>query len=430
MERRRFLAGAGAVTAGAVVATGPGTPGQAVPGIRRVATGLDVLVDSGFAALAGQRVGVVSNPTGVDSAYRHLVDLMHESGGVRVVAAFGPEHGFRGSAQAGGSEGTGTDARTGITVYDAYGASQAKWESLFTTAGVDTVVFDIQDVGARFYTYIWTMYTSMVAAARVGKRYVVLDRPNPVGGRARGPMMTPAFTSGVGLKEIVQQHGMTVGELARFFNAEFLPTDAGRPVELEVVRCRNWKRDRLAADTDLPWVMPSPNMPTPDTALVYPGTCLFEGVASITEGRGTCRPFELIGGLADDFDHHWGDRLNARNLPGVEFREAYFSPTAAGQKPALLNKLCAGVEVKVVDRSAYDPIRTAVAMLVEARKYPAFAWRFDSYDAVRPYWVDKLTGSPRLRTMIDAGAEVDDVVGAWADELAAFERQRRPYLLH
>ncbi|WP_192579722.1 exo-beta-N-acetylmuramidase NamZ domain-containing protein [Micromonospora sp. AMSO31t] len=430
MERRRFLAGAGAVTAGAVVATGPGTPGQAVPGIRRVATGLDVLVDSGFAALAGQRVGVVSNPTGVDSAYRHLVDLMHSSGSVQVVAAFGPEHGFRGSAQAGGSEGTGTDARTGITVYDAYGASQAKWESMFTSAGVDTVVFDIQDVGARFYTYIWTMYTSMVAAARVGKRYVVLDRPNPVGGRARGPMMTPAFTSGVGLKEIVQQHGMTVGELARFFNTEFLPADAGGPVDLEVVRCRNWKRDRLAADTDLPWVMPSPNMPTPDTALVYPGTCLFEGVASITEGRGTCRPFELIGGLADDFDHHWGDRLNARNLPGVEFREAYFSPTAAGQKPALLNKLCAGVEVKVVDRAVYDPIRTAVAMLVEAHKYPAFAWRFDSYDAVRPYWVDKLTGSPRLRTMIDAGADVDDVVGAWAAELAAFERKRRPYLLY
>ncbi|MFE9690085.1 exo-beta-N-acetylmuramidase NamZ domain-containing protein [Micromonospora sp. NPDC005806] len=430
MKRRRFLTSAGAVAAGAVAAAAPGTAGHAVPGIRRVATGLDVLVDSGFAALAGQRVGVVSNPTGVDSAYRHLVDLMHGSGSVQVVAAFGPEHGFRGSAQAGGSEGTGTDARTGITVYDAYGASQAKWESLFTQADVDTVVFDIQDVGARFYTYIWTMYTSMVAAARVGKRYVVLDRPNPVGGRAYGPMMTPAYTSGVGLKEIVQQHGMTVGELARLFNAEFLPADAGRSVELDVVQCRNWKRELLAADTDLPWVMPSPNMPTPDTALVYPGTCLFEGVASITEGRGTCRPFELIGGLAGDFDYHWGDRLNARNLPGVEFREAYFTPTSAGQKPALLNKLCAGVEVKVVDRAAYDPIRTVVAMLVEARRYPAFAWRVDSWDTARPYWVDKLTGSPRLRTMIDAGAEVDDVVGAWADELAAFERRRRPYLLY
>nr|WP_240944267.1 exo-beta-N-acetylmuramidase NamZ domain-containing protein [Micromonospora thermarum] len=186
------------------------------------------------------------------------------------------------------------DLRTGITVYDAYGASQATWESMFAQADVDTVVFDIQDVGARFYTYIWTMYTSMLAAARVGKRYVVLDRPNPIGGRAYGPMMTPAYSSGVGLREIVQQHGMTVGELARLFTTEFLPA-AGRSVDLHVVRCRHWKRDRLAADTDLPWVMPSPNMPTSDTALVYPGTGLFEGVASITEGRGTCRPFELIG---------------------------------------------------------------------------------------------------------------------------------------
>lgn len=428
MKRRTLLAGA--IATGAAGATAAAGPADAAPGVRHVETGLDALVASDFALLAGQRVGVISNPTGVDAAYRHLVDLMHESGRVQLVAAFGPEHGFRGSAQAGGSEGTGIDARTGITVYDAYGASQAKWEQLITQSGVDTLVFDIQDVGARFYTYVWTMYDSMVAAARLGRRYVVLDRPNPIGGRAYGPMMTPAYTSGVGRKEIVQQHGMTVGELARFFNAEFLPDEAGRSVDLHVVKCRKWKRDKFAADTDVPWVMPSPNMPTPDTALVYPGTCMFEGVASITEGRGTTRPFELIGGLAEDFDYHWCDRLNARNLPGVVFREAYFSPTAAGQKPALLNKLCAGVEVRVVNRTVFDPIRTGVAMLVEAAKYPAFAWRRDSWDAERPYWIDKLTGSPRLRTMIDAGADVDDVVGAWADELAEFERRRRPYLLY
>ncbi|HZN18091.1 MAG TPA: DUF1343 domain-containing protein, partial [Micromonosporaceae bacterium] len=409
----------GRVTGASAGPVGPGLLPR-VP----VRTGLDQLVDSGFATLAGQRVGVISNPTGVDRSYRHLVDLMHASGLVQITGVFGPEHGFRGSAQAGGSEGTGIDARTGLTVYDAYGATQTKWAELYGRAGVDTVVFDIQDVGARFYTYIWTMYDSMVAAARTGRRYVVLDRPNPVGGRAYGPMMTPAYTSGVGKREIVQQHGMTVGELARFFNGEFLPGTAGQPVELEVVACRMWRGGLLAGDTDVPWVMPSPNMPTPDTALVYPGTCMFEGVASISEGRGTTRPFELVGG--PEMDYHWGDRLNALNLPGVEFREAYFTPTFS----KFTNRLCAGVEVKVTDQSAYDPVRTGVAMLVEARRDPSFVWRFDAFDPVRPYWVDKLSGSPRLRTMIDAGASVDDAVGAWQEELAAFVARRQPYLLY
>jgi uncharacterized protein YbbC (DUF1343 family) len=374
------------------------------------------------AALTGQRVGVISNPTGVDRAYRHLVDLAHADGRVRIAGVFGPEHGFRGSAQAGGSEGTGVDARTGLTVYDAYGASQAKWAELYTRAGVETVAFDIQDVGARFYTYIWTMYDSMAAAARLGLRYVVLDRPNPIGGRAYGPMMTTPFTSGVGKKEIVQQHGMTVGELADFFNGEFLPVEAGARVTLDVVACRGWISNMMAGDTDVPWVLPSPNMPTPDTALVYPGTAMFEGVASISEGRGTTRPFELVGGPG--LDYHWSDRLNAAGLPGVAFREAYFTPTFN----KFVGQLCAGVEVKVTDQRAFDPIRTGVAMLVEARKYPSFAWRADASDPQRPYWIDKLSGSARLRSMVDAGAPADEVVGAWGAELAAFDARRRPYL--
>jgi uncharacterized protein YbbC (DUF1343 family) len=165
-------------------------------------------------------------------------------------------------------------------------------------------------------------------------------------------------------------------------------------------------------------------MPTPDTALVYPGTGMFEGVASLSEGRGTTRPFELIGGPG--FDYHWSDRLNALGLPGVRFREAYFTPTFN----KFTNVLCNGVEVRVTDQRAYDPIRTGVAMLVEARRYPAFVWRVDAFDPQRPHWIDKLTGSTRLRTMIDAGATVDEVVGAWRDELAAFEARRRPYLLY
>ncbi|HYO55163.1 DUF1343 domain-containing protein [Archangium sp.] len=434
LSRRRVIALGGGAAVGAVACAadvGPANPEQDKPGLRPrfpVRTGLDRLVEGGFAALAGERVGVISNPTGVDGRYSHLVDLMHaharDTGGLTIGGVFGPEHGFRGSAQAGGSEGTGLDARTGLTVYDAYTASQATWETLYQRADVQTVVFDIQDVGSRFYTYIWTLYDSMVAAARRGLRYVVLDRPNPAGGKAYGPMMTTRFTTAVGKKEIVQQHGMTVGELARFYNDEFLPTDAGRQVELEVIECGGWVPNMMGADTDVPWVMPSPNMPTPDTALVYPGTGMFEGVASLSEGRGTTRPFELIGGPG--FDYHWSDRLNAANLPGVSFREAYFTPTFN----KFANKLCAGVEVKVTDPHAFDPIRTAVAMLVEARKFPAFVWRTDSWDAARPHWIDKLSGSERLRTMIDAGASTDEIVGAWSDELAEFDARRRPYLLY
>jgi uncharacterized protein YbbC (DUF1343 family) len=262
----------------------------------------------------------------------------------------------------------------------------------------------------------------MVAAARLGLRYIVLDRPNSIGGRAYGPMMTPGYTTWVGKKEIVQQHGMTVGELARFYNGEFLPAAAGRPVSLEVIACQGWIGRLRAGDTDVPWVLPSPNMPTPDTAVVYPGTGMFEGVATLSEGRGTTRPFELIGGPG--FDYHWCDAVNAHNLPGVEFREAYFTPTFS----KFVNQACAGVEVKVTDQAAFDPIRSAVTMLVEARKVPAFAWRNDG--GAVPFWIDKLTGSSRLRTMIDAGAGADEVVGAWRAELEAFDARRRRYLLY
>jgi len=247
---------------------------------------------------------------------------------------------------------------------------------------------------------------------------VVLDRPNPVGGTPKGPLMTPDYSSGVGKREIVQQHGMTVGELARYYRGEFIEPE----LALEVVGCKGWRREMVAGDTDLPWVMPSPNMPTPDTALVYPGTGMFEGVADISEGRGTTRPFELIG--SPDLDYHWCDRLNERNLEGVEFREAYFSPTFH----KFQGRLCAGVEVKVTDPQVFDPVATGVAMFIDARG--KFTWRKDAWDPVRPFWIDKLTGSPRLRTMIDAGAGLEDVVAAWTGELSAFTKQREKYLLY
>ncbi|HWS37770.1 MAG TPA: DUF1343 domain-containing protein [Actinoplanes sp.] len=402
MNRRALLAGGAGILL--PIPIDLGTP---------LRTGLEKLADDGWAAVRGDKIGIIANPTAVDGDYRHLVDRMHADR-VTIGGIFGPEHGFRGSAQAGGSEGTGKDARTGLTVHDAYLATPAEWERMFTTAGVRTIVFDIQDVGARFYTYIYTLYDSMAAAARLGMRYVVLDRPNPTGGTAYGPMMTDGFTSGVGRLKIVQQHGMTVGELARFYNGEFL---SGK-VRLEVIPCQGWNGRMTGRELDLPWVLPSPNMPTPDTALVYPGTGMFEGVATLSEGRGTTRPFELIGGPG--FDYHWCDRMSALDLPGVRFREAYFTPTFN----KFAGKLCAGIEVKVVDPRRYDPIRTAVHMLVEARRSPAFAWRVDG----AKYFIDLLTGSSRLRTMIDAKASAADVIGAWSGELAAFDRRRKPYL--
>lgn len=428
VDRRRLLATAAATGALAVPlvsgSTASATAGRG-PRSRRVLTGAERAARDDWRILAGRKVGVVTNPTGVLTNLRSIVDEMHESGKVDVRGVFGPEHGFRGTAQAGESEGTHEDPRTGITVYDAYGATTDDLVTMYREAGVDTVVFDIQDVGARFYTYVWTMYTAMKAAVETKARFVVLDRPNPVGGVARGPMMTEAFTSGVGAEAIVQAHGMTVGELARYFDREFLPDDTGgRLTELQVVEVTGWRPSTLYADTGLPWVMPSPNMPTPDTALLYPGTGMFEGT-NLSEGRGTTRPFELIG--APYVDHRLAERLTARRIPGVEFREAYFTPTFSKHE----GKVCGGVQVGVTDAARLDPVLVGVEMLVALEAlYPDFAWRYDDYDPKRPYWIDKLTGSTRLRTQISGGASVATVVGAWQRELAAFERRRRPHLLY
>ncbi|MFE4331128.1 exo-beta-N-acetylmuramidase NamZ domain-containing protein [Streptomyces sp. NPDC056831] len=415
LSRRGLLAAGGAVGALAATAAGTGvataapTPGK---GHGRVRTGFDRLAADGYALLKGQKVGVVTNPTGITSDVRHIVDVMHPDERVNLVAVFGPEHGFRGTAQAGGSEGRYDDPATGLPVYDTYLKSGQPLADVFTASGVDTVVFDIQDAGARFYTYIWTLYDCMEAAALAGKRFVVLDRPNPVTGRAAlGPVLDPAFSTFVGRREISQAHGMTVTELALLFNKEYL----ARPVDLRIVKMSGWKRADFFDTTGLPWVPPSPNMPTPDTALVYSGTCLFEGT-NLSEGRGTTRPFELLG--AEGIDHRWAAAANALGLPGVAFREAYFAPTFS----KFQGRTVGGVQLHVQDREAFDPVRTGIALLVTAKRtWSGFAWRSDN-------WIDKLTGNTRVRTMIDAGADTDEVVGAWAEDLAAFRAVRKRYL--
>ncbi|MEW2085374.1 DUF1343 domain-containing protein [Streptomyces sp. NPDC005283] len=416
LSRRGLLAAGGA--AGALAATSGSAaarPGASVARSGdggRVRTGFDRLAADGYARLSGQRVGVVTNPTGITRDVRHIVDVMHADDRVDIVAVFGPEHGFRGTAQAGGSEGRYNDPATGLPVYDTYLKSGQPLADIFTASGVETIVFDIQDAGARFYTYIWTLYDCMQAAALAGKRFVVLDRPNPVTGRAAlGPVLDKAFATFVGREPISQAHGMTVTELAELFNGEFLT----KPVELETVRMSGWRRSDFFDGTGLPWVPPSPNMPTPDTALVYSGTCLFEGT-NLSEGRGTTRPFELLG--AEGIDRKWAEAVNALRLPGVRFREAYFAPTFS----KFQGKTIGGVQLHVHDRKSYDPVRTGIALLVTAKRtWSGFAWRPDN-------WIDKLTGSAKVRTMIDAGAGTDEVVGAWQSELTAFRAVRKGYL--
>lgn len=430
LSRRGVLGLAGAIgSAGALGAAGPlrsagatgsdaggaGGAAGATAAAGRVRTGFERLAADGYAALAGQKVGVVTNPTGITADARHLVDVLHADERVDLVAVFGPEHGFRGTAQAGDSEGASRDPATGLPVYDTYDKSGQKLADVFTAAGIDTVVFDIQDVGARFYTYIWTLYDCMRAAALAGKAVVVLDRPNPVGGRrAAGPVLERPYASFVGREPIALAHGMTAAELARLFNGEFL-TD--RPVTLRTVAMSGWRRESFFAETGLPWVPPSPNMPTPDTALAYAGTCLFEGT-NLSEGRGTTTPFEVVG--AEGIDRRWAEAANALGLPGVWFREAYFTPTFSKH----VGKVCGGVRLIVHDREAFDPVRAGIGLLITARRvWSGFGWRAD-------HWIDRLTGSDRVRTLVDAGADVDEVAGDWAAGLARFGAVREGYLLY
>jgi uncharacterized protein YbbC (DUF1343 family) len=428
LTRRGLLGGGAAAGLGILAGGAPLTPAAAAASATsaaragRVRTGFEVLHAGGYRELRGQKVGLISNPTGVVDDLRHAVDVMHESDDVELIAAFGPEHGFRGSAQAGGSEGDTEDPRTGLPVYDLYAKPVAKYAEYFTKSGIDTVLFDIQDVGARFYTYIWTMYNTMKASVISGTRVVVLDRPNPLGGKqATGPVLHPEHASGVGLDALCQQHGMTIGELARLFNAEFLTRDGGKPADLTVIRMTGWRRGQFFDETGVPWVLPSPNMPTLDTAFVYPGLGMFEGT-NLSEGRGTTRPFETIG--APYVDWRWSDALNALDLPGVRFREAYYVPTFSKHQ----GQECAGVQTYVTDRASFDPIRTGVAMIVTAKRlYPnGFAWR----ESRPPFFIDKLTGNEQVRTDIDAGKDPDAVVAGWQGELSEFREMRSRYLLY
>jgi uncharacterized protein YbbC (DUF1343 family) len=388
----------------------------------RVETGLERLLrDDGYARLCRAPSGLIVHPASVTGDLRPATDALLDRG-VSLRALFGPQHGARGEKQDNMVESAhGVDPRSGLPVHSLYSETRRPTPEMLE--GLELLLFDLQDVGVRVYTFVWTMALAMEACAEAGVRFVVLDRPNPVGGRVReGPVLRPGFESFVGLQPVPLRHGLTAGELARW-----LVGIRGIDVELEVLPCRGWERDDLWEDTGLPWVLPSPNLPTPDSCLVYPGTVLLEGT-NLSEGRGTTRPFELVGAPWLD-PWRLARQLEEAALPGLRPRPCWFEPTF--QKHA--GEVCGGVQLHVADPRAFRAVHATVALLAAAREQAPehFAWRSPpyEYEEIRPP-IDILWGSEALRRGVDAGAGADEILAGVDEELDAFEAEVEPYLLY
>jgi uncharacterized protein YbbC (DUF1343 family) len=387
-----------------------------------VKTGLEILFESKLGLLDGSRVGLIANPASINPRFQHAADLFHQHPQINLTALFGPQHGIRGETQDNMIEWqTFRDSRTGLPAYSLYGETRKPTPEML--ADVDVLAFDIQDVGTRVYTFIYTMALAMEAARECGKRFIVLDRPNPIGGvQIEGNILEPEFQSFVGMFPIPMRHGMTIGELALMFNREF-----GIGCELEVVKMEGWRRSMWSEETRLPWVMPSPNMPTVDTAVVYPGSVMFEGT-NVSEGRGTTRPFEIIGAPFIEPDELI-EELMRDNPPGVVFRPLHFQPTFH----KFAGELCGGIQHHVIDRNAFKPVITGVTVISAIRRlYPdRFEWKQPPYEYVYdklPF--DVINGSSRLREQIEAGTPLAEIEGSWRDGLSEFAEGRETCLLY
>ena len=389
---------------------------------RKVVLGLEALCESRTDLIKGSRVGLVCNQASVDHSLNHSADILKGVEGVNLTALFGPQHGIRGDLQDNMIETPHTkDAETGLPVYSLYSETREPTEEMLRD--VDVIVCDLQDVGCRIYTFVYTMANCMRVARKLGKRFVVCDRPNPIGGLAvEGNILEQEFESFVGQYPLPTRHGMTSGELARMFNEHW-----GIGCDLEVVPLEGWTRDLWFDETDIPWVLPSPNMPTLDSATVFPGTVHLEGT-QLSEGRGTTRPFELVGApyvFAAELARH----LEAQNLPGVKFRPTNFQPTF--QKHSGVT--CGGVQIHVLEREAFKPVLTGVSIVKACFDLygDSFQWKEPPYEYVfdkNPF--DVISGTDRLRKAFERGVSLEELELSWREGLDIFQSKRENFLLY
>lgn len=392
-------------------------------GRTRVLTGLDRLLKQWPRKLNGARVGLLVHPASVNRFLEHAITVALRSKRFTLINLFGPQHGLRGETQDNMIEWEGyRDKKTGLPVYSLYG--RVRKPSPDMLKDIDALIIDLQDVGSRYYTFIWTMDLCLQACHEKGKSVVILDRPNPLGGiLSEGPLLKEGYSSFVGLRPLPVRHGMTIGEIALYLKESFYPS-----LDIHIITMRNWKRNMWFDQTGLPWVMPSPNMPTLDTATVYPGQCLLEGT-NLSEGRGTTRPFEVFGSPFID-PERLIKRLREFKLAGVVFRPLYFKPTF--HKYA--GELCGGSQIHVTDRGSFRPFKTGVAIIKAVYElFPeGFQWKGPPYEyETKKMPIDILTGSERVRRDIENGVSLKEMEGWWKEECLYFEEKvRRSYLLY
>jgi uncharacterized protein YbbC (DUF1343 family) len=387
-----------------------------------VKLGLEKILNERLDVLKDIRVGLICNQASVNHKFQHAADLFHENEQINLVKLFGPQHGIRGDVQDNMIETSHSiDTTTGLPIYSLYSETREPTEEMLSE--LDALVFDLQDVGGRVYTFIYTMANSMIACSKYGKKMFVLDRPNPIGGIVvEGNTLEKGHESFVGQYPIPMRHGLTVGELAKLFNREFEIN-----CELEVITMNGWERAYFYDETDAPWVMPSPNIPTVDTTVVFPATVFFEGT-QVSEGRGTTRPFEIVGAPYIDAKQY-ADTLESLELEGVVFRSINFLPTF--QKH--MGQTCGGVFVHVLDREMFEPVITGLAMVKTiVDLYPnEFEWKNTPYEYVfdrNPF--DVIAGTEKVRKMIENGSSVKDIKLSWQKDVEVFENLRKQYFLY